>query len=335
MNRALSLLLIPLIFSSAASAQLSQDHPELCGGTRGFGALPTGLSVGPGNGETAGETILKLTKGGAEGSIIVDVPRIGVCALPGDQLITFGESGDGNIYMERISASSLERIGFLAGRNPVVSPDAHWLVMRHFHHFALNEEEDSEVYLLYDLTKDAKANAIGVTPESGNLIGKQIYPVPHPGMAFETAAGLAPELYHRFRAQSFFWDQASQTVVFADSQEDRLAVVMISLGSGQPSTLARVVDLKDVCESTTGGEAPGLTMTGAEFGPVEGSDRMVTLHWTEADPASPYPPGSCKPHDLSVHLVDFVRPEPEVHTPVKRLPWTLNGVPLHIPDNSQ
>jgi hypothetical protein len=300
-----------------APAQLNQSHPELCGGGGG-GTLPAGLSAASGNGAEEGETVLTLRNAESERRVVLDEPGPldQICVLRDGELIAFDEPGDGNYHIARIDSATMRQIDSFAGKNPAISPDAHWLIMRAFSHFAAPADEQSEEYLLYDLTADAKTNAAGLTPYTASLVGRPVYPVPSDGVAFESQ-GLPPEQTHSFRSQRFYWDADSREVVFADSVQDRLSLVAILPGYGKAHALVHPIAVTEVCQNSSDAGS-GLTLSGVFFGPPQGSDHAITAYWNTA--------GGCLPQELTLHLVDFTNPVPEVHIPPIRRPAVLNGV---------
>ena len=60
-------------------------------------------------------------------------------------------------------------LDIFGARDPVVSPDRHWLVYRE--RYPTRVEVVWEQYLLYDLTKDAAYNAVpGATPQTAGSV---------------------------------------------------------------------------------------------------------------------------------------------------------------------
>lgn len=92
-----------------------------------------------------------------------------ICPLPGDQLVWFGELNE-NYGVYRIDRRTGTIIDSFGGRDPMMSPDQHCLIMRPFRHFR-SEQSASEEYLPYDLTVDADKNTMkGLTPFTQRLM---------------------------------------------------------------------------------------------------------------------------------------------------------------------
>ena len=278
MNKFSSILAIFLLGTSCLSAQLTRERPELCG-ANGPGLLPAELSVAP-SPETH-ESVIKL---GARGIILPFDKIDAVCALPGNQLIAFWYTQDEGVYTIRIDVATMAEIDSLVGREPAISPDMHWLIMLPSY-APIADFTATEEYLLYNLSKDLKGNE-----------GGPVYPV--------TESGLPVEQEHKFRSRAFYWSSDSRSVVFADSVRNHLTVVAVSTDSEKPSTLVHSIDARDLCgpgaENSNSG--PVLAMTGVEFAPTQGTNRLFTIHWSDEN-------GTCSPPDQTLPLIDFVSPE--------------------------
>lgn len=303
--------------ASNSSAQIAQDHPELCGRPGASIPVPEGVRWMPPRTAYSGDSTLFVKNADGERAIDLEVwPSVEqICPLPGDQLVLFGEPGDGNYSITRVDGRKGTIIDAIGGRNPVMSPDQHWLIMRAYHHFR-SDLSDSEEYLLYDLTVDGSSNRMpGLTPFTQELVGRPVYPVPDDGAPFEFA-GQPPETTHAFRSSTFFWAQDSSAVAFADSVQGKISIVVIRVDSKPPSALSYPVDVSSICEvqpSDNPQNPPFVTMTGIDFG----SSRAITAHFTSE--------GACTPRQISINLDAFHAPIPEVHRPRERKPSTADG----------
>jgi hypothetical protein len=240
-----------------------------------------------------------------------------ICPLSGDQLVLFGEFND-NYSIARIDRKNAVITDMFSGRDPVMSPDQHWLIMRPYRHFR-SQRSNSEEYLLYDLTGDAEKNKMkGLTPFTEGLVGRPVYPVPSDGMPFEFE-GQSPEMTHTFRSDAFHWAPDSSAVVFADSVKDKLSMVVVQIRPNGPSTLVLPVDVSGVCEVQVGDDAdyPVPTVDKVDFG----SSGTLIIHFA--------PNNTCKAEQRILRLDGFRAPAPEVHIPPKRRPATVDGVPFH------
>jgi hypothetical protein len=315
----INLFLIAVAVALNSPAQTAQSHPELCGRPGASTPIPDGVRwVPPPNDDTYASTLFLRNREG-ESRIELEVwPSMDqICPLPGDQLVLFGELNE-NYGIYRIDRKTASIIDGFGGRDPMMSPDQHWLIMRPYRHFR-SERSDSEEYLLYDLTADAEKNRMkGLTPFTQGLKGRPVYPVPHDGVPFEFEDH-PPELTHTFRSNTFYWAPDSSAVAFADSVMDKLSIVVVQVEPKGPSTLVLPVDVSGICEPQVGENAdyPIPTLTGVDFG----SSRTLIIHFTASE--------FCKSAQMSVRMYDFRPPTPEVHTPPKRrTTGTVDGVPF-------
>jgi hypothetical protein len=128
-----------------------------------------------------------------------------------------------------------------------------------------------------------------------------------------------PELTHTFRSNTFYWAPDSSAVAFADSVMDKLSIVVVQIEPKGPSTAVIPVDVSGICEPQVGDNAgyPIPTLTGVDFG----SSRTLFIRFASD--------GYCKSAQMTLHLADFQKPRPEVHTPPKRrTTGTVDGVPF-------
>jgi len=318
--------LLAATFAIISPAQMTQNHPELCGQPNSSIPVPVGVRwAPPADPDTMRSTLfVKLPDGEHKLDLEVWPTMDQICPLPNDQLVIFGELND-NYGIFRIERKTATIIDGLGGRDPMMSPDQHWLIMRPYRHFR-SQRSNSEEYLLYDLTADAGKNRMkGLTPFTEGLIGRPVYPIPHDGVPFEFE-DQPPEMTHVFRGNAFHWALDSSAVAFADSIQDKLSLVVVQMQSDGPSTLVYPLDVSGVCEPQTGDNSdfPVPMLTGVEFG----SSRTLTINF-----AAEFP---CKSAQMSLRLDDFRPPTPEVHTPPERKSLcTVDGVPCSAPDTAR
>jgi hypothetical protein len=301
-------------------AQVAQNHPELCGRPGASIPVPEGVRWQPPDDDLLTSTLFLRNRDG-ETRINLEVwPSMDqICAVSGDQLVLFGELND-NYGINRIDRRTATIIDGFSGRDPMMSPDQHWLIRRPYRHFR-SQRSDSEEYLLYDLTVSADKNITkGLTLFTQGLIGRPVYPIPHDGVPFEFE-DQPPEMTHTFRSDAFHWAPDSSAVAFADSVMDKLSMVVVKVQPAGPSTLVLPVDVSGLCEPQVGDNAdyPIPTVSGVDFG----SSRTLIIQFA----ASTF----CKSAQMSLRLDDFRAPRPEIHTPTpaRRGPApTLDGIKI-------
>jgi len=314
---AINLFLIAAAVAVRSGAQTTQSHPELCGRPDASIPVPDGVRWQPlPNSDTFTSTLFLQNRDGGESGIDLETwPSMDqICPIPGDQLVLFGKFND-NYGIERINRTTAAVIDIFEGRNPMMSPNQHWLIMRPYRHFR-SQRSNSEEYMLYDLTVDAAKNRMpGLTALTGALTGRPVYPVPNDGMPFDFE-DQPPEVTHEFQSDAFHWAPDSSTVVFADSVMDRLSIVVVQIQPNGPTTLVLPVDVSGICKRQVDDSADYAipTLTGIDFA---SSESLVVNFET-----SP----SCKSTQMTLFLRDFQKPKPEVHVPPKMSPAPLNGV---------
>ncbi len=165
--------LLAVLIAFPALAQIPQERPEWCGKPNIVVPLPEGTSFRSSNNGESYFT-LRLKDGMSKTidlGIVEDVPQ--VCPISGDRLLVFGHiaGGDGPdvSIISQIDGNTLDGLG---GRDPVVSPDQHWIVRRGW--YGRFYEIQTDEYFLYDLTKTPAANA---DPARLGPSGRPIYPI--------------------------------------------------------------------------------------------------------------------------------------------------------------
>jgi hypothetical protein len=263
-NRCRRLVLI-FVFVVAGHSQILQDQPELCGKPGETVPLPEGTTFTYSDGLPADLTI-KLRDGSMKTinlEVASSVPQ--VCPIAGDRLLVFGtvvdEDGPHVWILSQIDGKVLDHIG---SRDPVVSPNQHWLVYRKF--YPPRVEIVTESYLLYDLTKDAAGNRLR-NEEPGYPVrpGRQVYPVTAHHIPFHIMDSLEP--LHEFVSESLFWSSDSRFVAFADSTGGTESVVLVKVDERDLTTYVHSLKANEICEGETqsGSTMPAAMLNNVEF----------------------------------------------------------------------
>jgi hypothetical protein len=312
----INLFLIAAAVAVTSAAQITQSHPELCGRPGASIPVPEGVRWVPPLSDHPYASTLFLKNGEGERRIDLGPTMDQICPLPGDQLVLFGEFND-NYGIDRIDRKTAAIIDSFAGRDPMMSPDQHWLIMRPYRHFR-SQLSNSEEYLLYDLTADAEENRMkGLTQFTAYLVGRPVYPVPDDRVPF-AFENQPPELTHTFRSEAFQWAPDSSAVVFADSVMNKLSIIVVQIRPSGPATLVLPIDASGVCEPQVSDNAdyPVPTVAGIDFG---SSDTLI-IYFAASGP--------CKSAHMTLHPEDFRAPTPEVHKPGKMRGGTADGIPF-------
>ena len=225
-----------------ALCQISQNRPELCGGSGGFVAVPPDLSVI--FNKPSGTATFRLGSSHSVALNGVNNEIHQVCPLSSDRLVSFGW----NFVGYTLNVIDLRRAvvldSFLAD-DPVISPNQHWIASRRLNP-PQSEIKISEEYLLYDLSASASENRHSVAPSAIDDLGWAMYP------AFPNGAPVdlldVPEANkHEWRSKSFFWAPDSQSLVFADRVGDNLSLVLVIIKSNKPQAYTHPVSGTEVC----------------------------------------------------------------------------------------
>ena len=209
------------------SAQITQNHPELCGGMS-IPQLPPGLDIQ--TDISSGESTLTIQ--GTPGKLVIPNPIVEVqevCSLPRNRAMIFGILSPAVYGIAIIDVSKLTLIDYFWGFDPLLSPDQHWLIMRKFHPPNI-ETPFTEEYLLYDIDNDARHNrAAGITLSDLTSVGRTVYPLGLPDRISEKIA-VTQDQAHDFRSAAFVWSTDSHAVAFADSVQNSLSIVLVTIG---------------------------------------------------------------------------------------------------------
>lgn len=263
-------LALTFVCATAAQAQILQNQPELCGKPGVAVALPEGTSFTYTDGLSASLT-LKLKNGTSKTVDLVlasSVPQ--VCPLEGSRLLVFGtvvgQDGPHVWIISQIDGAVLDHIG---SRDPVLSPDQHWLIYRQF--YPPHVEVVAEFYLLYNLAKDATGNS---PPEIDRRFprpsGRQVYPVTSDHFPHRHDEVLEPT--HEFESESFYWSPDSRFVVFADTTATgSKTIILVKVEESDITTYTHPLQEGEICANRTDlrGVLRGAILHGVEFIPTQ------------------------------------------------------------------
>jgi hypothetical protein len=215
--------------------------------------------------------------------------------------------GDGphvSIVSQR-DGTVLDRIG---SRNPMISPDQHWLIYRQF--YPANVTIVAESYLLYDLKKDVAGNR---PPELDARFprpsGRQVYPVSTDHFALRYDEVLGPT--HEFESESFYWSADSHFVAFADATNTgSKSIVLVKVEETGPIAYVHALREGEICAGRTDlrGTLRAAMLHGVEFFPAQASlpDVWATFSGIRCE------------EPLRLHSQDFKLAEVEVHEKVRQ-----------------
>ncbi len=312
----LFLCLLAYALPSPIRAQILQDRPELCGNALVAIPLPPGVSA-ISNVVGLADLTIKLRDGSLK-TMETDADEIRqVCPLDRDRLLLFGPVAGGDGYMvwilSQIDGAILDILG---ARNPVVSPDQHWLVYRE--RYPTRSEVVWEQYLLYDLTKDAAHNArpSGTPQWDVGGAGRMIFPVTA-NRARLHGFVVAPDQRHEFASESFFWSPDSRFIAFGNRVKRTTSVVIIDVGQGEPTAFVHPISASEIC---SGDEFGSRTLNGAivsrvEFGVERDTLPSIWAHFS-LDAIDPRTKAACAkvPH---LHSGNLRRAGVELHKELK------------------
>jgi|SRR5271157_540061 len=303
-------------FACTAGAQITQDRPELCGVKAGFVAVPAGVAAAP-SASSFGSVLTVRGDAGTSEIPFDGRPVEQVCPLPGNKLLAFGQMAPAAYYTAIVDLKAAKLVdGFRSWWPPVISPDQRWLIMRAFY----PEHSDapfSEEYLLYDLTRDRSQNTMpDVTRYNEDMRGRVVYPAVDRGIPFEHFNLPANET-HSSRSNSYYWAGDSSAVLFADSVQETLSLVLVRTGSEVPKTSVRTITPSEACEQGQKGNIAGsgaafLMLSDAELGLEQGGDRTILVRLRSTDESA------CRPKQVIVHESDFKAAPLETHPPIVR-----------------
>lgn len=159
-----------------------------------------------------------------------------------DLMFASGQAGLVDVVIVNANPNWSVSDEFLA-YDPVVSPDRRWVVFRRFYP-ADRVRTVSEEYSIYDLTKSRDGNRR--RDVDGNLVaGLPLYPLdktPRNGPS-ENAKAMEFALHtqHLFGSYSFYWSKDSRYLVFADRQDLRYIIVLVTFDRDIVHTFERTI----------------------------------------------------------------------------------------------
>lgn len=314
--------LLGLCLAAPGTAQIVQNHPELCGKPDQLVPTPPGVTV-----DVSGLTNIIVTLGTGDTQKRIELPGFveevhEVCPLDRGRILLFGSIGDSAYDFILLDANSGTLLGRSLAYDPAVSPDQHWLAYRVFHP-RHTELPYMELYMLYDLTKDAAGNQPpGVDPNYVHAKGRLMYPSVPNHVPFEEF-DLPPEQLHESWSDGYFWAPDSKSLLFADRVADKrtaggkFSLVWVKIGpKGEPEAYVHSISEPEIC----GKELPEIalrlskgvitprpsgTEIWAEFRPGNGActSKGVLLRDADFAPAEiqqPPPPRKRKPASVQV-----------------------------------
>jgi hypothetical protein len=149
--------------------------------------------------------------------------------------------------------------------------------------------------------------------------GRVVYPAVDRGTPFESF-NLPPNEQHNSRSTWYYWASDSSAVLFADSVEAVVSVVLVRTDSDPPRTYVHAITPSEFCEQGPDGKIAGgpgstsLMLSDADVGPEQGGDRTITARFSPLAPDE----GGCRTKQAVLHESDF-KPAPlEAHPPIIR-----------------
>lgn len=306
----LSLLMMSLAVAPAWS-QIQQLHPEICGTPDRVIGAPNDFAVVIDHSQGSGELFI----GRSSDAKKVEVPRVidgvdQVCPLSDGRIVLFGGTYNGtNINI--IDVGKTRILDSFDGFDPRMSPDQRWIAYRKFYPIH-TEEEPSEEYLLYDLTRSAIQNRPpSVGSDDSVHVGLPVFPVVKDHVVFDNI-GLPPEQTHTAGSQSFFWSPDSHTLLFGDEVQNKLSLVLVEIKrNGDTLVRVRPVPVREVCNKATASGSPVRIFAKNAAWAEESGDRLVQIRFDVSSDACPLP-------TLSFRLDEFQPATTEVHMEPKR-----------------
>jgi hypothetical protein len=300
------LLSLAMSAGSIVFGQVAQDHPELCGRPGASIPMPSGLTILSDPSDSRSELrIQALDKTILFPAVMESVQQ--ACPIGEDELVVFGLGTPAlyNIEIVRLADGSL-RDSFY-GFSPIIAPNQRWLVRRKFYPA---QAVTSEEYLIYDLAQDwAHNREPGVARSDMDLVGRLSYPVVAANWPYYSDHP-PPSETHSFRSDSFYWAADSGAVVFADSVQEHLSLVLLS--SNDDKFRAYTYPLTD-SEACPGGAVTWPpTLASAEVSlPLNGRRQIHAAFRVGNSP--------CR-ETLTLQSDDFRPPNPEIHVSPDRRP---------------
>ena len=239
-------LVLAMIVACPSWAQIAQDRPELCGAKLETVPLPGNVTARP---DSSMSSILVLAGPIRQGEILFKAHAVEqVCPISQDRILVFGQAIPGAYHTDLIDVKAAKLVDeFDTWFAPVISPDHRWLIMRAFYP-ARSDVPFSEEYLMYDLAKDRAQNTMAnVTVYTEEMRGRTVYPAVDRGIPFEHS-GLSDNETHLARSTWFYWASDSSAVLFADSVQETISLVLVRTDSEAPRTYVHPITPSETCE---------------------------------------------------------------------------------------
>jgi hypothetical protein len=304
------LLSLALSAGAMAFGQVEQKHPELCGRPGAAIPLPAGVSILSDPSNSRSELRIRaLNKAVLFPAVMESVQQ--VCPIPGDELVVFGLATPAlyNIEIIRLPDGSLG--DSMYGFSPITAPNQRWLVRRKFYPA---QATASEEYLIYDLTQDWTQNREpGIARSDMDLVGRLIYPVVGNWPFYSDNP--PPGKTHSFRSDSFYWAPDSRAVLFADSVEERLSLVLVAEDKERFSAFTYGLTDSEACAG--GAIASPPMLSDAEISLPINSRREIRAAFRAGN--------SPCPETLTLQSDGFKPATPQVHALPDRRPSTPTG----------
>jgi hypothetical protein len=308
------LILIALLPVFPSFGQISQNHPELCG--KPDSAIPIPPNVSAIVDRWEGHADLAFGTGGSAAKIslpgVVDEIEE-VCLLPNGRFIVFGTAGDSLYNVNIIDPASAVLLDSFYGFTPGMSPNQRWLAYRKFYP-RHTELQVSDEYLLYDLSKTAAQNRPpGIGLDDHEDVGLAIFPLGQKNVSGDHI-GLPEDQRHETRSWSFLWAPDSRAVVFADSCQGKLSIVLVRVDEGRNTTaLVHPISVAEICgPAAQEANLPSLDIPDSRVEAEQGGDRLIHLSFQTG-----MIPG-CEPKRLELRASAFQPVRAEVHVEPNR-----------------
>jgi hypothetical protein len=193
--------------------------------------------------------------------------------------------------------------------DPVLSPDGRWIVFRKFYP-RQTELPASDEYLLYDLSVSSARNRRSSRDRDDDIdVGTSIYPV---GWKNEFGDNVgAPEAQQHWHESAFFWSPDSRSILFADRNQGKDVLVLISIDRNGTATASVSpfpggLDCDDPRASAKGRTAKPTGLRQVVFGPQTGGDRLLFVDF-EGE--------VCLPKTQQIHSDEFKPAQLEIRPP--------------------
>ena len=163
----------------------------------------------------------------------------------------------------------------------------------------------SQEYLLYDLSKTSSQNrAPGIIPNDRTSIGRSVYPLGQRNLPFDNI-GLPEDQVHEFRSTSFFWAPGSSAVIFADSVQNALSLVLITIGdNGRTASYVHPIPSSWLCRDADGTHPAALS--NVPFQQLHGPQLQFQVELTSTELG-------CAPRVWLLQIQDFTLAPTETH----------------------